>query len=131
MVGIVVVSHSWKIAEGIKDLALQMAHDYHGLYCAAGLEDGEIGTDAVRIMEAIQEADAGDGVVVFADLGSGVISAEMAIDMLDGSVNVKLVDAPIVEGTIIAAVEASIGSDMEKIIAEAEKTRDFRKIAES
>ena len=64
MVGIVIVSHSPKIAEGIRDLALEMAQGYEGLYCAAGLEDGTIGTDAVRIMEAIQDADAGDGVVV-------------------------------------------------------------------
>ena len=84
MVGIVIVSHSAKIAEGIKDLALQMAHDYDGIYAAGGMEDGSIGTDAVRIMDAIREADKGDGVVVFGDLGSGIISAEMAIDMLDG-----------------------------------------------
>lgn len=128
MVGIVLVSHSWKIAEGIRDLALEMAHGYEGIRCAGGLEDGTIGTDAVRIMEAIQDADSGDGVVVLADLGSGVISAEMAIDMLDGAVKVQLADAPIVEGAIIAAVEASIGSSFEKIIEEAEKTRDFRKV---
>jgi len=127
MVGIVVVSHSPKIAEGIKDLALQMAQNYQGLYCAGGLEDGTIGTDAVRIMEAIKQADSGDGVVVFADLGSAVISSDMAIDMLEGSVKVCIADAPIVEGTIIAAVEASIGSDYERVIAEAQKTRDFHK----
>lgn len=128
MVGLVIVSHSWKIAEGIKDLALEMARDYKGLHTAAGLEDGTIGTDAVRIMEAIQEADEGDGVVVLADLGSGVISSETAIDMLDGAVKVKIADAPIVEGSIIAAVEAGIGSDFEKVLAEAENTRNFRKI---
>lgn len=128
MVGIVLVSHSWKIAEGIKDLALEMAHGYEGIRCAAGLEDGTIGTDAVRIMEAIQDADSGDGVVVLADLGSGVISAEMAIDMLDGAVKVQLADAPIVEGSVIAAVEASIGSSFERVVEEAEKTREFRKI---
>ena len=129
MVGIVIVSHSAKIAEGIKDLALQMAHDYDGIYAAGGMEDGSIGTDAVRIMDAIREADKGDGVVVFGDLGSGIISAEMAIDMLDGEgINVKIADAPIVEGVIVAAVEASIGSDINRIIEESEKTRDFRKI---
>ena len=128
MVGIVLVSDSWKIAEGIRDLALEMAHGYEGIRCAGGLEDGTIGTDAVRIMEAIQDADSGDGVVVLADLGSGIISAEMAIDMLDGAVKVQLADAPIVEGAIIAAVEASIGSSFEKVIEEAEKTRDFRKV---
>ena len=128
MVGIVIVSHSPKIAEGIKELALEMARDYQGLYCAAGLEDGTIGTDAVRIMEAIESADSGDGVVVLGDLGSGIISAETAIDMLDGSVNARIADAPIVEGAIVAAVEASIGSDLERVIEETEKTRGFNKI---
>lgn len=131
MVGIVLVSHSWKIAEGIKDLALEMARGYEGIRCAAGLEDGTIGTDAVRIMEAIQDADSGDGVVVLADLGSGVISADMAIDMLEGSVKVRIADAPIVEGAIIAAVEASIGSDFDKVISEAEATRNFHKVEQS
>ena len=128
MVGIVIVSHSAKIAEGIKELALQMAIGYEGLYTAGGLEDGSIGTDAVRIMEAIQNADQGDGVVVLADLGSGIISAETAIDMLEGAVKVQIADAPIVEGAIIAAVEASIGNPFEQVLSETEKTREFRKI---
>ncbi|MDO4805126.1 MAG: dihydroxyacetone kinase phosphoryl donor subunit DhaM [Lachnospiraceae bacterium] len=128
MVSIVIVSHSPKIAEGIKELALEMAQDYQGLFTAAGLEDGTIGTDAVRIMETIESADAGDGVVVLADLGSGIISAEMAIDMLDGSVNVKIADAPIVEGAIVAAVEASGGSSFEHVIEETEKTRGLNKL---
>ena len=128
MVGIVLVSHSWKIAEGIKDLALEMAQGFEGIRCAAGLEDETIGTDPIRIMEAIQDADSGDGVIVLADLGSGVISAEMAIDMLEGSVKVQLADAPIVEGAVIAAVEASIGSPFEKVLEETEKTREFHKV---
>jgi len=128
MVGIVIVSHSPKIAEGIRDLALEMAQGYEGLYCAAGLEDGTIGTDAVRIMEAIQDADAGDGVVVLADLGSGIMSAEMAIDMLDGSVKVQIADAPIVEGAILAAVEASAGGTFEHVLEETEKTRELSKL---
>ena len=128
MVGIVIVSHSAKIAEGIKELALQMAHGYDGIFCAGGMEDGSIGTDAVRIMDAIRDADKGDGVVVFGDLGSGIISAEMAIDMLEGSVKVQLADAPIVEGAVIAAVEASIGSPFEQVLEETEKTREFHKV---
>ena len=129
MVGIVIVSHSAKIAEGIKDLAQQMAQDYTGLEGAGGMEDGSIGTDPLRIVEAIKRADHGDGVVVFGDLGSGIMSAEMAIDMLEGeAINAKIVDAPIVEGTIVAAVEASIGSPMERVIEEAVKTREFHKV---
>ncbi len=128
MVGLVIVSHSYKIAEGIKDLALEMASGYEGLHCAAGLDDGSIGTDAIRIMEAIKEANSGDGVVVLADLGSGIISAETAIDMLDEDIKVQIADAPIVEGAIIAAVEASIGSDFDKVLQEAENTKTFQKV---
>ncbi|MBR2810115.1 MAG: PTS-dependent dihydroxyacetone kinase phosphotransferase subunit DhaM [Solobacterium sp.] len=128
MVGIVIVSHSAKIAEGIKELALQMAQNYDQLIAAGGMEDGSIGTDAVRIMEAIQEADQGDGVIVLADLGSGIISAETAIDMLDGEIKVQIADAPIVEGAIVAAVEASIGNPFEHVLTETEKTREFHKL---
>lgn len=129
MVGIVIVSHSAKIAEGVRDLAQQMAQEYTGLECAGGMADGSIGTDPLRIVDAIKRADHGDGVVVFGDLGSGIMSAEMAIDMLEGEdINVQIADAPIVEGTIVAAVEASIGSSMERVLEEALKTRDFHKV---
>ena len=83
MVGIVIVSHSWKIAEGVRDLAREMAQDFGGLFCAGGLEDGSIGTDAQRIADAICEADSGDGVVILADIGSSIMSAEAAIELLE------------------------------------------------
>ena len=130
MVGLVIVSHSWKIAEGVVDLALQMASDHKHIIAAGGLEDKEIGTDATRIMEAIKEADEGDGVVVLADLGSGVMSSETAIELLeDENIEVKLADAPIVEGAIAAAVEASTGGSMEEVIAAAEEARDSLKLS--
>ena len=83
MVGLVIVSHSSKIAEGITDLTAQIAAAHKGIIAAGGMEDGEIGTDAVRISEAIKKANDGDGVVVLADLGSGIMSAETAIELLD------------------------------------------------
>lgn len=127
MVGIVIVSHSPKIAEGVRDLALEMTQNYNQLETAGGLEDGTIGTDAVRIMNAIQSADSGDGVIVLADLGSGIISSETAIDMLENNSKVKIADAPLVEGAIVAAIEASIGSPFERVLAETEKTREMHK----
>ena len=129
MVGIVIVSHSPKIAEGIRDLALEMAQGYEGLYCAAGLEDGTIGTDAVRIMEAIQDADAGDGVVVLADLGSGIMSAEMAIEMLESDINVRIADAPILEGAISAAVTSTSGASLDEVIEAAEEAKTASKLS--
>ena len=129
MVGLVLVSHSWKIAEGLKDLTSEIAPTHKGIVCAAGLEDKTIGTDAIRISEAIKEANDGDGVVVMADLGSGIMSAETAIELLeDEDINVVLADAPIVEGTIAAAVSAMCGSDLEAVLKAAEDTRGARKI---
>ena len=129
MVGLVIVSHSWKIAEGIKDLTDQVAPTHKGIISAGGLEDKSIGTDAVRISEAVKEADDGDGVVLLADLGSGVMSAETAIELLeDEDIKAVLADAPIVEGSIAAAVTAAIGSNLEQVVAAAEQTREVRKI---
>ena len=83
MVGIVIVSHSRKAAEGIFELAAQMAGEGHKMVAAGGMDDGSIGTDAIRILQGIQEANDGDGVVILADLGSGVMSSEAAIDLLE------------------------------------------------
>ena len=126
MIGLVVVSHSQKAAEGICELAAQMGGDAP-LEPAGGDGDG-IGTDAERIGEAIAAADDGEGVVVLVDLGSAVMNAELAIEMTEA--NATVADAPILEGTINAAVEATneqatVGSVLEK----AEEARSYRKTA--
>ena len=129
MVGLVLVSHSPKIAEGLKDLTAEIAPTHNGIIAAGGMEDGSIGTDAIRISEAIRSANDGDGVVVLADLGSGVLSSETAIELLDDEgINVVLADAPIVEGTIAAAVSAMCGSDIDAVVKAAEDCRGVRKI---
>ncbi|GAB6085372.1 dihydroxyacetone kinase phosphoryl donor subunit DhaM [Alkaliphilus crotonatoxidans] len=117
MVGIVIVSHSEKIALGIAELCNQMTQGNVSIEAAGGTTDGRIGTDAMKIMEAIQRADTGDGVVVLMDLGSAVMSTELALDLLEDKLRerVVLVDAPIVEGSISAAVQASIGSMLEEV----------------
>lgn len=128
MVGIVIVSHSRKIAEGVCELAAQVAGEPGRVVAAGGLEDGEIGTDAVMISEAIRRADGGDGVVVLADLGSGVMSAETAMELLeDEAIDVRLADAPLVEGAVAAAVEAACGSGMDEVIRAAEAAWSMRK----
>ncbi|MCR5054492.1 MAG: PTS-dependent dihydroxyacetone kinase phosphotransferase subunit DhaM [Lachnospiraceae bacterium] len=128
MVGLVIVSHSWKIAEGVKDLALQMTPGYDSIIAAGGLADKEIGTDAMLIKDAIIKANNGDGVVILADLGSGIMSAETAIDLLEEDIPVKLADAPIVEGAIAAAVEAATGGSIDDVAAEAEDARTVNKL---
>ena len=119
-VGLVVVSHSMRIAEGTAELAGQMAGPDVRIVPAGGLEDGTIGTDAARIATAIGEADAGAGVVVLVDLGSAVLSAVTAFEMLGDPESVRLSKGPIVEGAVIAAVQASTGSSLAEVLEAAE-----------
>jgi dihydroxyacetone kinase phosphotransfer subunit len=116
-VGLVVVSHSAKIAEGVVELAGQMAGAVR-ILAAGGTDDGGIGTDATLIAEAIAAADEGDGVLVLVDLGSAVLSAQLAIDeLVDEQIRgrVRISEAPVVEGAVVAAVQASTGSGLDEV----------------
>ncbi|GAA2458694.1 dihydroxyacetone kinase phosphoryl donor subunit DhaM [Agromyces soli] len=119
-VGLVFVSHSAKIAEGLVELAGQMAPET-ALIAAGGTDDGRIGTSFDRVSAAIAEADAGRGVVVLCDLGSAILTAETALDFLDDEVRalVRIVDAPIVEGGVAAAVAAQAGDGLDAVVAAA------------
>ena len=131
MVGIVIVSHSWKIAEGVCDLAREMAQGHDKIIPVGGLEDGSTGTDAQRIADAIVEADSGDGVVILADIGSAIMSAESAIEILEDEgreINAVIADAPIVEGTVCAVVEAAAGGSVDSVLASAEESKDASKL---
>ena len=123
MVGIVVVSHSYRIAEGVAELAREMGGPNVALETAGGLdmEDHPIGTDAVMVMAAIERAWSEDGVLVLMDLGSAVLSAEMALDLLPGDRRGKILlcEAPLVEGAVAAAVSAKLGATLEVVAAEA------------
>jgi PTS hybrid protein len=129
MVGVVIVSHSQKVAEGIREMALQMAAAQQQVIAAGGMADGGIGTDAVKVSEAIIAADTGDGVVILVDLGSAVLSTETAFEFLDDELRakVKIADAPILEGAISAVVEASLGSPLAVVVATAEGARALNK----
>ena len=128
MVGLVIVSHSSKIAEGVRDLALQMAPDYQQLVPAGGLEDGTLGTDTMKILEAVRAANDGDGVALLVDLGSGIMSAETAIELLDGEFPARIADAPLVEGAVVAVIEASTGASLDEVIEAAESVRGEEKL---
>jgi PTS hybrid protein len=119
-VGLVLVSHSTRIAEGTAELAAQMAGPEVRIVPAGGLEDGTIGTDAARIAAAIEAADAGAGVVVLVDLGSAVLSAVTAFEMLGDPETIRLSKGPFVEGAVIAAVQASTGSSLAEVLEAAE-----------
>ncbi len=124
MVGIVIVSHSALLAAGVQELARQMVQNAVPLASAAGIDDAEnpLGTDVMAIQDAIASVYSQDGVLVLMDLGSAVLSAEMAWEFLttEQQANVKLCAAPLVEGTIAAAVQAATGASLEAVIAEAQ-----------
>ncbi|MEV4641741.1 phosphoenolpyruvate--protein phosphotransferase [Actinoplanes sp. NPDC049548] len=122
MVGLVIVSHSRALARAAATLAAEMVPDRPvPLEVAAGLDDTTFGTDAVAITEAIAAADQGDGVVVLMDLGSAVLSAELALDLLDDDLRerVVLTAAPLVEGLIAATVAAAGEATREEVAVEA------------
>jgi multiphosphoryl transfer protein len=125
MVGLVIVSHSSKLAQGVVELARSMGGPDLPIRAAGGLDlpDSPLGTDAALILQAIQEVYSPDGVLVLMDLGSAILSAEMALELLppeQGS-NVWLCEAPLVEGAVSAAVQARLGSPVEQVLAEARR----------
>lgn len=109
-VGLVLVSHSAKLAEGVAEVAAQMAPDVT-IVPAGGLPDGGIGTDYDSVVAAVQRADSGSGVVLLYDLGSAQMTAELAVESLADPEAVVVADAPLVEGTVAAAVAAQNGAD--------------------
>ena len=127
MVGIVVVSHSREIASGTVALAGQMAGPEVPIEGAGGTPDGELGTNADRIREAIESADQGDGVVVLGDLGSAFLTARAVLAGRENG-HVRLVDAPLVEGAVAAAVTASAGLDLAGVENAAKETNGAAKL---
>jgi phosphocarrier protein FPr len=126
MVGLVLVSHSRPLAEALVGLVRQISvGEPARIAIAAGIGPNrdEFGTDAAEIAEAIQAVSDGSGVAVLMDLGSAILSAEMALDLLPDEIRpqVKLVAAPMVEGAVAAAVQASLGNDLASVCREAEQ----------
>ncbi|GAB3517398.1 dihydroxyacetone kinase phosphoryl donor subunit DhaM [Photobacterium alginatilyticum] len=123
MVSLVIVSHSLKLAQGLLELAGQVTQGKVNIAIAAGIDDPEnpIGTDAVAVMEAIEAVYSVDGVLVMVDLGSAILSAETALDLIEPSLHktVRICTAPIVEGCIAASVSAASGLPLEAVIQEA------------
>jgi phosphocarrier protein FPr len=119
MVGIVVVSHSAELARGVVELARQMGGEEVRVEEAGGMDDGSIGTDAARVLAAIERAMSGDGVLVLMDLGSALMSAEMAVELMESDGRVVLSEAPLVEGAVAAAAAARTGASLDEVRAEA------------
>ena len=125
MVGVVIVSHSKILAEGVVDVTRMMAEDCP-IAAAGGLEDGTFGTSFDKIMTAIEEVYSEDGVAVLMDMGSAVMTTEMVLEMLPYD-NVKMVDCPIAEGAVAATIASVGGETLEAVIEQAEQARDLKK----
>jgi len=124
VVGIVIVSHSKQLALGAQELAAQMVQGKISLAVAAGVDDptNPLGTDPIQVYQAISSVFSEDGVIVLMDLGSALMSAEMALEFLPPAQRDKiyLCDAPLVEGAIAATVAASTGKNVQEVLREAQ-----------
>src|SRR3954449_9325121 len=119
MVNLVIVSHSSRLAEGVAELAAEMGGGEVAIEPAGGLDDGSIGTDAERVRAAVERVRSPDGVLVLMDLGSALMSAEIALEMLEDGGPVALSAAPLVEGAVAAAARARAGAALAEVAAEA------------
>lgn len=118
-VGLVIVSHSRTLAEGVVELAGQMAPGVP-IVAAGGMPDGRLGTDFAAVGEAVTRADGGAGVVLLYDLGSAQMTADMVVETLDDPSTAVVAQAPLVEGAIAAAVAAAGGANLAAVAAAAE-----------
>ncbi len=123
-VGLVIVSHSAQLAAGVAELAGQMVQGNVPIAAAGGGPDDILGTSTDKILAAIQSLDNPDGVLVLLDLGSAILSTEMALEMLDDQQrkHVRLSFAPLVEGAVAAALEATLGHSLAQVQQAAENT---------
>ncbi|NLJ71102.1 MAG: PTS-dependent dihydroxyacetone kinase phosphotransferase subunit DhaM [Clostridiaceae bacterium] len=125
MVGILLVSHVQSLADGVKELAKMIAPSVP-IVAIGGLPDGSPGTDVERIFSGLNEVDQGDGVMIFMDLGSAVMSTEMALEF-DPNEKHIMQNAPMVEGTIVAASAIQAGSTLEEACSLVESQRNVDK----
>ncbi|MPZ71582.1 MAG: HPr family phosphocarrier protein, partial [Actinobacteria bacterium] len=131
VIGIVIVSHSQPLAEAVVELARGMGESSVPMIAAGGVDDPDnpIGTDAMKVMAAIEELSDSDGILVLMDLGSAVLSAETALDFLDKGLRakVRLSSAPLVEAAVATAAVAGAGADLEAVVAEATRALDAKR----
>ncbi len=133
MVNLVIVSHSAQLGQGVGELARQMLRgDGCRLAIAAGIDDpvNPIGTDPIKVMEAIESVADTDHVLVMMDMGSALLSAETALELLDPVIaqKVRLCAAPLVEGTLAATVSAAAGAGIEKVIMDAQNSLQAKRV---
>jgi phosphoenolpyruvate---glycerone phosphotransferase subunit DhaM len=130
-VSLVLVSHSKSLAEGLRDMVVQVAGESVHVAAAGGTADGRLGTNAEAIIETLRStlADSADGVLVLLDLGSAWLSVEMALEELSETerARVEVSEAPLVEGAVLAAVQASVGGTLSEVAAAAASAASMSK----
>lgn len=114
MVGIVIVSHSRNLADSVVEFTGLMAADAK-IAAAGGMEDGGFGTSFEKIQKAVESVYSEDGVIILMDMGSAVMTTEMVIEMFDLE-KVKMADCPLVEGAVVATIDAVSGMKLEEIL---------------
>lgn len=118
MINLILVSHSEKLATGLKELLAEMAPSVE-ILVAAGLEDGKIGTEVSRIEQAFSQIS--DDALILTDIGSSTMNAEMALEQYEGKRTIRFVDVPLVEGSFLAAVLSGQGQQIDQIVAALEE----------
>jgi len=126
-VGIVLVSHSSQLAEGVAELAAQVSGGTVTIVAAGGMDDGGLGTSATKVTAALERAESGAGVVVLPDLGSAVLTVRALLAELPDAA-VTIADAPFVEGAVAATVTAAAGADLTAVAKAAEEAWHARKL---
>ena len=132
MVGLVLVSHSRAIVEGLREMVGQVAGGSVRVAIAGGTNDGRLGTSAPRVADAIRSVDGPDGVLVLLDLGSASMSVELALEDLPAEMVARVLvsSAPLVEGAVVAAVQASLGAPLAEVAAAAADAARIPKVPE-
>lgn len=129
MLALLILSHSPDVAKGVKDICLQMAPEGVVVEAVGGTADGRLGIDAERVFQSLQElVEKCEGILIIGDIGSTILAAKNAINLLGMPKNVKIADAPLVEGAIVASVEASLGSPLEEVVKKAEEVKFVSKL---
>ncbi|MBQ3334473.1 MAG: PTS-dependent dihydroxyacetone kinase phosphotransferase subunit DhaM [Eubacteriaceae bacterium] len=128
--GIILVSHSEQLANGVAELIGEMADDNVVIKAVGGTGDGRLGTNAMNVMEAIEEMAELKNILVYCDLGSSVLSTETAIEMVDEELQEKvhIVDAPLVEGAFYGVVKACVAETAEEVIEESKLAAQLHKV---
>jgi dihydroxyacetone kinase phosphotransfer subunit len=132
LVGLVLISHSETLVDGLREMVAQVAGEEVAVGTAGGTEDGRLGTSAPRISAALRStlAASPNGVLVLLDLGSAALSLELALEELEPFERdrVRVSEAPLVEGAILAAVQASIGASLADVAAAADGAATMSKL---